>query len=115
MKVFRFDAEVGRRVEQFGSTQVILARAARLSGQAQVSCMYIGPGGMVGYHLATTPQLFLVVQGEGWVRGESTERVPIHPGEAAFWDAGEGHASGSAFGMTAIVVESEGINLAQEP
>lgn len=115
MKISRFDPQVGRKIEQFGSANVILSGIARLNTEAQVSCMYIGPGGMVGYHLATTPQLFLVVQGEGWVRGESTERVPIHPGEAAFWDAGEGHASGSAFGMTAIVVESEGINLAQEP
>jgi quercetin dioxygenase-like cupin family protein len=110
MKIFRFDPQVGRRIEQFGSTNVILSSIARVAAEAQVSCMYISPGGTVGYHPAATPQLFLVVQGEGWVRGESTEQVPIHTGEAAFWEAGEGHASGGAFGMTAIVIESASIN-----
>jgi mannose-6-phosphate isomerase-like protein (cupin superfamily) len=113
MKTFRFDPQVGRRIELFGSTNVILFGIARLIAEAQVSCMYIGPGGAVGYHPAATPQLFLVVQGEGWVRGVADEQVPIHSGEAAFWEAGEGHASGSAFGMTAIVIESASIHLAQ--
>jgi quercetin dioxygenase-like cupin family protein len=110
MKIFRFDAGVGRRIEQFGSTNLVLSGVARLTAEAQVSCMYIGPGGTVGYHPAVTPQLVLVVQGEGWVRGETAQQVPIRAGQAAFWQAGEGHASGSAAGMTAIVIESRGLN-----
>jgi hypothetical protein len=75
--------------------------------------MHIGAGGMVGYHPAVTPQLFLLVQGEGWVRGKAAEQVPIHAGQAAFWQEGEGHASGSAAGMIAIVIESKGIHPAE--
>jgi quercetin dioxygenase-like cupin family protein len=115
MKIFPFDPQVGRQIEQFGSANMILSGVARLTAEAQVSCMYIGPGGKVGYHPAITPQLFLVVQGEGWVRGEAEEQVPIHSGQAAFWEAGEGHASGSAFGMTAIVIESDSINPLKKP
>jgi quercetin dioxygenase-like cupin family protein len=115
MKIFRFDSQVGRQIEQFGSVNVILSSVARLTADAQVSCMYIGPGGTIGYHPAATPQLFLVVQGEGWVRGETAEQVPIHSEEATFWEAGEGHACGSATGMTAIVIESVSIHIAQEP
>jgi quercetin dioxygenase-like cupin family protein len=110
MKILRFDPQVGRRIEQFGSTNVTLSGVARLTAEAQVSCMYLSPGGMVGYHPAVAPQLFLVVQGEGWVRGEAGEQVPLHAGQAAFWQAGEGHASGSAAGMTAIVIEGRGLD-----
>jgi quercetin dioxygenase-like cupin family protein len=106
MKIFRFDPGVGRRVEQFGSTNVVLSGIARLSAEAQVSCMHIGPGGRVGDHPAGVSQLFVVVEGEGWVRCETAEPVPIRAGQAAFWEAGEGHAAGSAGGMTAIVIES---------
>jgi hypothetical protein len=117
MKIFHFEAQAGRglefsrRIEQFGSTNALISGVARLSAEAQVSCMHIGPDGTVGYHAAVTPQLFLVVHGEGWVRGETMEQVPIRAGQAAFWQAGEGHASGSAGGMTAIVIEGSSIHL----
>jgi quercetin dioxygenase-like cupin family protein len=110
MKIFRFDREVGHRIEQFGSTNVILSAIARLAAETQVSCMYIGPEGTVGYHPAVTPQLFLVVQGEGWVRGQAAQPVSICAGQAAFWQAGEGHACGSAAGMTAMVIENGGLD-----
>jgi quercetin dioxygenase-like cupin family protein len=106
MKIFRFDAEVGRQVEQFGSTKVVLSNIARLSAESQVSCMHIGPVGRIGDHPAIVPQLFVVVKGEGWVRSEMGEPLPIRAGQAAFWEAGEGHAAGSTNGMTAIVIES---------
>lgn len=106
MKIFRFDAEVGRRVEQFGSTKVVLSGIARLSAEAQVSCIHIGPGGRIGDHPAAVSQLFVVVEGEGWVRSEMREPVPIRAGQAAFWETGEGHAAGSTNGMAAIVIES---------
>jgi len=53
------------------------------------------------------PQLFLVVQGEGWVRGESPETRSITTGYAAFWEKDEWHESGTESGMTAIVIEVE--------
>ena len=69
--------------------------------------MYLEPGGHVGAHQATTRQLFLVTRGEGWVRGPETERTPIRAGQAAFWETGEDHASGSETGMAALVIESD--------
>ena len=84
----------------------MISGIAHLTAEAHVHCMYLGPGGRIGYHQASLPQLFLVVQGEGWVRGESPERVSIAAGRAAFWEKGEWHESGTATGMTAIVIES---------
>jgi len=67
-------------------------------------------GGVVGYHQATVEQLYIVVQGEGWVTGTDRERISIKSGEGVIWDKGEWHESGSESGMLALVVESETID-----
>ena len=36
MKISRFDPQVGRKIEQFGSANVILSGIARLNTEAQV-------------------------------------------------------------------------------
>ncbi|MED4254816.1 cupin domain-containing protein [Priestia megaterium] len=69
--------------------------------------VYIEGEGTVGYHKAPIPQLFIVVEGEGWVTGENQKRIPIKRGEAALWEKEEWHTSGSETGMTAIVIQSE--------
>jgi quercetin dioxygenase-like cupin family protein len=76
--------------------------------------MHIGAGGIVGYHQATVRQLFLVVAGTGWVRGTDESRQPIAAGQAAYWEAGEWHESGSQDGMTAIVIEATTLDPARD-
>jgi quercetin dioxygenase-like cupin family protein len=107
MKLFRFDVGVGQPIDNFGSVNVVFSRIARPSAEARVSCMHLGAHGKVGDHQAATPQLFLVVQGEGWVCGAARDRIPITAGTAAFWEKDEWHASGTETGMAAIVIESE--------
>ncbi len=115
MKIYRFDPQVGRQITQFGS-DFAMAGIIRVTGrnagdgEIQVGCMHIPAGGSVGYHQATVPQLFLVMAGEGWVRGETETRRPVHAFEAAFWYGGEWHESGSETGMTAVVIEGKGID-----
>lgn len=105
MRVFSFAPEVGRHIDGFGSNFSI-SRLAHLDG-LHIGCMWLPAGGLVGYHPAATYQLFTVVEGEGWVRGEDEERASIHSGEAALWSPGEGHAAGTDTGMTVIVVETD--------
>ena len=115
MKMYRFDPTVGHPITQFDST-FIMARIIRLAGRdatdgdIHIGCMHIPADGRVGYHQATVPQLFLVVAGEGWVRGDAETRRPVHAFEAAFWHRGEWHESGSETGMTALVIEGEGVD-----
>lgn len=113
MKIYRFDAEAGRTIEMHGSLNFILSPIVRTAEPAQVSCFHLGPKGVVGYHQATIPQLLAVVQGEGWVRGQDSERRPITAGQAAYWVGGEWHESGTETGMTAVVVESASLKPAQ--
>ena len=109
MKIFRFDSGVGRSIDQYNSTGFILSKVVHLFDKAVLNCAYLNANGVIGYHQAAIPQLFLVVQGVGWVRGEFTEKTAIKTGQASFWEKNEWHESGTETGMTAIIIE--GVNL----
>jgi len=108
MKRFRFDQQVGHTIHQYDSINAAISRVVRAQGPVAIGCIRLGTNGVLGFHPAVVNQLFLVVEGEGWVRGkDDSEPVPIRAGQAAFWEAGEGHESGSEEGMVAIVIEGE--------
>ncbi len=106
-RTFRFDAELGRHVTQFGSDFVI----SRLfhSGDLHVGCMRLAPGGLIGMHPASTPQLLAIVEGEGWIRGERGPKTPITAHDAVYWEEGELHETGTDSGMVAIVIETRAL------
>jgi mannose-6-phosphate isomerase-like protein (cupin superfamily) len=62
-------------------------------------------------HRATTPQILAVVEGEGLVSGADGAFEPIAAGEAVFWAAGEEHETVSDHGLTALIVEGDGLTL----
>jgi quercetin dioxygenase-like cupin family protein len=105
MEIFRFDPEAGKEIEQFGSVKAIISKILHLEEEAVISSVYVQPGGKIGYHQAVTPQLFLLVQGEGWVKGEIDETLAVQEGQAIFWEQGEWHESGSEKGMIAVIIE----------
>lgn len=107
MRRVRFDAPVGHHITAFSSQHVTITGIQRISSSAQIGCLWIGAGGVVGYHEATTAQLFLVTAGEGWATGADRVRQPISVGHGVFWEQGEWHESGSDSGMTVIVVEGD--------
>ena len=72
--------------------------------------MHLETQGLVGFHHAVVPQLLLVVNGEGWVRGDDDFKVNVKIGDAVYWAIGEGHETGTDKGLTAIVIESEELN-----
>lgn len=113
MKLFRFDPEAGREIGEYGSSGLTISRVVHLLEGATVNCAYLAANGMIGYHQAAASQLFLVVQGEGWVRGESPDRMPIRAGQAAFWGKGEWHESATEIGMTAIIIEGIDVDPAE--
>lgn len=110
MKLFRFDRGVAQPIGQYGSRELMMARVLRAEGSVRVDVMHIGPGGLVGGHNATGNQIFAVVEGNGWTSVAPGIRVPLTAGQAAFWTAGEWHESGSATGMTVIVIEGADID-----
>jgi quercetin dioxygenase-like cupin family protein len=83
----------------------------RLAADAHVVVIEVEPGGVVGRHPAAVMQLFAVIDGAGWVSGGDGAREQIQAGGAVVWEPGEEHESGSDDGMTALVVESESLDL----
>ena len=108
MKMFRFDPEVGKSMDRYNSSGFMISRVVHLFDEAVVNCAYLISGGVIGDHQATLPQLFLVVQGEGWVGGETSDKTSIKAGQAAYWEKEEWHKSGTETGMTVIIIE--GVN-----
>jgi hypothetical protein len=105
MKIFRFDPEVGKEINRSGSSGFTISKIVHLLDESVINCAYLDSNGVIGLHQATTPQLFLVVQGRGWVRGKTPARTPIEAGQAAYWEKAEWHESGTETGMTVIIIE----------
>lgn len=110
MEIYKFNKEEGKKVEKYNSNLATYLKFIQTNEVANIGCMYIDPQGILGHHEAPIAQLFVVVQGEGWVTGKDKKRINIKVGEAAFWEKGEWHTSGSNSGMTAILIQSESLN-----
>jgi mannose-6-phosphate isomerase-like protein (cupin superfamily) len=105
-----------RRVELSGERPVTARGSAnaavrRLGANAHAVVIEVGAGGIVARHPAVGAQLFVVIQGSGWVSGDDGECEQIRAGEAVVWEPCEEHESGSDEGMTVLVVEAESLDV----
>jgi len=69
----------------------------------------LAPNGRLRRHPATLPQILAVLEGSGRVSGSEGELQPIGPGEAVFWLAGEEHETETDTGLTALILEADGL------
>ena len=104
MKIYRFDPEVGKDDEPFGSVKAIIARVLQLDNKAEINAVYIHPGEHISVQQAMTQQLFLLVDGEGWMQNDSGEKKTVKQGQAIFWGESELPESGTESGMTAVII-----------
>jgi quercetin dioxygenase-like cupin family protein len=95
-------------VEAHGSRGFTMRGVVR-SERAHVAVAILAPGGVIGRHATDVPQLFVVVEGSGWVAGDDAERVEVAAGDAVLWDAGEEHEAGTDEGVVALVVETDAL------
>ncbi|HZW83833.1 MAG TPA: cupin domain-containing protein [Candidatus Deferrimicrobium sp.] len=107
MKIFSFGKEVSRPMSRYQSISISYSQITEIANPSKIGCMYIEPKGIAGIHQAPSPQLFLVVQGEGWISREDESRIPVTAGQGVFWERGEMHESGSDTGMTIIIVQCD--------
>jgi hypothetical protein len=113
MNLYRFDIDVGETIDRFDSSGFVISKIARLFDNTLVHCAYLARNGVIGFHQTATAQLFLVVQGEGWVRGAEPERTALTTGQAAYWEREEWHESGTETGMIAILIEGAKFDLSR--
>jgi quercetin dioxygenase-like cupin family protein len=106
MRFFRFDPAVARPITDWATRGVGVASLLHLDLDADVNCLQFAPDSILGRHPTGRRQLFAVIDGEGWVSGADGLSHPLRAGQAVFWDIGESHESGSAAGMTVIVIQA---------
>ena len=75
----------------------------------QAAVFRLAPGGRIVRHPATVPQILAVLEGSGEVSGADSVLEPISAGEAVFWQQGEEQAARSATGLTALILEGDGL------
>lgn len=108
MERFPFTPEVAfTPTEEFleGVTCAPLTMPLRTGVPAQAAIFRFAPGGRIGRHPATDPQILAVIEGSGSVSGTDGEAEPIATGDAVFLEEGEVHEMTSAAGMTVLILE----------
>ena len=113
MRIYRFDPEVGKEDDQFGSLKAIIARVVQMDDEAKINAIYLQPNKSMSHQQAMTQQLFLIVKGNGWVRSKSDKILAITEGQAMLWEKDEWHESGTENGMTAVIIETVNIQPAE--
>ncbi|WP_273854210.1 cupin [Guptibacillus spartinae] len=106
MRVFNYSRSAGKEITKFGS-QFVMSRITQTESSVHIGAMYLDKEGLIGLHQAVTPQLLLIVSGEGLVRGEENELVKVKEGDAVFWNKDEWHETTTEKGLTAIAIEGE--------
>jgi quercetin dioxygenase-like cupin family protein len=86
-----------------------------LGASFQAAVFRMAPGGRIPRHPATLPQILAVLAGSGEVSGADGVDEPIGADDAVFWQAGEEHEAKTAVGMTAVIIEGEGLEPFRRP
>ena len=111
MRVLQFSRDRAQPITEVASVAASSVHLADGRGEAHVYALRFGPGGQIGPHPAGFGQIFLVVDGTGWVAAADGRRVPLAAGEGVYFAPGEMHSKGSEEGMTAIMVQVETLAL----
>lgn len=112
MERLSFDADVAitpREDLLEGVTIAPLTAPLAAGTPVQAAIFRLRPNGRIVRHPATVPQILAVLEGAGRVSGADGEFQPITAGEAVFWSASEEHETETKDGLTALVLEADGL------
>jgi hypothetical protein len=107
MRIFRIESGNVHEIREHGSSSVFLSSIVEVMRSAAIAWMHFDPRGFIGGHSLTSPQIFLIVEGDGWVRSNQPEPIPVSMGDGVFWDTGDWQEVGSDNGMMVILIESK--------
>jgi quercetin dioxygenase-like cupin family protein len=107
---FRVNAAFAPSDERLdGVTVAPLTTPLAAGASVQAAVFRLAPNGRIARHPADVPQIMAVLEGAGRVSGADGEPEPIAAGEAVFWSAGEEHETQTDEGMTALILEGDGL------
>ena len=117
---FSFDADVAFIPRDDLLARVTIAPLSAPSSERlpfQAAVFRFAPGGRIARHIpaGSHSQILAVKEGSGEVSGASGVEEPIAVGDAVCWQAGEEHELKSAEGLTALVIEGDGLEMFRRP
>lgn len=77
MQIFKFSKEEGHKISNFNSDSAFYSKLMKTEEPTNIGFIHIDKGGIVGYHKAPVPQIFIVVEGEGWVSGDDHKKITL--------------------------------------
>jgi quercetin dioxygenase-like cupin family protein len=98
-------------ITDFESVGAFSGELANGSGEAHIHFVEIAAGGEIGPHIAGFGQIFLCLEGTGWIAASDGQRIPIQTGEAVHVARGELHSKGSLTGMRGLIVQVHDLSL----
>ncbi len=111
MNIYYFSNEMASSLTAFASAGARSLPLLRDVRRAQMTALYLEPGGLLGRHAAAAEQLLLVLDGDGAVTGAEDQSQSVAPGTAVFWRKGEAHETRAGeHGLVAIAVEGDGLD-----
>lgn len=113
IRLVDFTPQRARAIERFAASGASSVDLAHGTGESHAYAIHFVPGGAIGPHPAGFDQLFLVVQGSGWVAGADGVRISIGTNCGAFVPSGEVHSKGSETGMLALMVQASMFSLVE--
>ncbi len=117
MERFRFTSQVAfvPRGDQLDRVTVAPLTSPIADGSPmQVAVFRFEPGGRLRGHPGIHPQIFAILDGSGEMSGANGDDEPIQAGEAVFLHPGEEHGMKSEDGLTALIIEGEGLDRFRE-
>jgi len=111
IKIFHFTKHGAKAIHQYNSLYAYYSKIMKTVEPTNIGFIYIEAGGVVGLHEAPVPQLFIVIEGEGWVCDENRKKHFVKQGDGVFWHKGQTHASGSDKGLIALVMQATQMDL----
>jgi len=98
-----------------GVTVAPLTTPLAAGAPVQAAIFRLAAKGRIARHPATVPQVLAVLEGTGRVSGADGNFERIAASEAVFWAAGEEHETETEDGLTALVLEADGLQLFHRP
>ena len=105
MRLIDLTGQQAELITEYGSIDASSVRVADGRGDTRVHVVVFDPGGSIGPHEAGFGQLFVPLNGFGWIAGADGVALSISPGWAGFIRRGEVHSKGSETGMTALMIQ----------
>jgi hypothetical protein len=106
MRIFQINQSQNEEVKEFDSQGAYISPIVEVIAGATIHWLWFDPHSIIGLHKTESPLIYIVAEGDGWVRGEQIEPMEVSSQDCVFWDSGELCEVGTATGMQVIAIES---------